>query len=706
MFHQVPYRKLLLRGAQAVLHPGRPRPSRSSLPPPPLARLNDILQAEDLQPPPQLSVEMLSDGSCRYRNLQVRQMLILHRRRIYLLMERTHLTREQFAAVILPLLEAAAAVAGVLPASRGCHDLNATGLFCHSLEVCIQAVEELAVTGRHGALDPQRGGAQAAAACAALVVMGMAHDLGKIFTDMDVHDGARRYDPFAMTMAEFMAVSASGCSTVVFREQRTHRHDELIALALTALLQRCDNAMALLGLVAGSCSLQELFARSGMLWKLVRDADCRAVGMASALGKYQYDAPRYAVERLIADVQSGRVPCSCPGARVFHTQHALLLACDSEAAVSLYTRMGAMCCGADITDSCAALPDATRELKGRGYVALLGSSRIYGWYRLTLGGDLLYVFGLMLRTGAIAGVSEVNCAPLGPRPPELAPVLEVLADRPALQWPGIITLRGQALYHGVVTPEMLDEDSVSTDPALQAYRQLIEEREVQRRVLRNHAARSDPARPGPPQLITGWFAREEPQADAAAAAPEDELIWPDDDWDTDGSPQPAEPEAAPAQEAVRTRRRRSAGSAGAERQPEDAAASEGKAPVRRTRGSRRSQAAAEEPAAAGAEADAMAAQGAAMQPPAAEDQAAEGGGTAGGAAPAGGHDAAAPAEAPAEAPVRRPRRSPAAAVEPAAAGAEADAMAAPGGGGQPPAAEDCRADAAAAAAGRDGRGQA
>lgn len=662
MFHLMEYRELVHRGARAMRQRRRPR---ASLPPPSAReRLDGILQAEDLQPPPQLRVEMLSDGSCRYRNLQVRQMLILHRRRIYLLMERTHLTREQFAAVILPLLEAAAVVAGVLPASRGCHDLNATGLFCHSLEVCIQAVEELAVTRRHGALDPQRGGAEAAAACTALVLMGLAHDLGKIFTDMDVSDGARRYDPFAMTMAEFMAASASGCSTVVFREHRAHRHDELTALALTALLLRCRDGMVLLEYVGGGCDLQELFARSGELWKLVRDADCRAVGMESALGKYQYDAPRYTVERLIADVQAGRMPCSCPGARVFHTQHALLLACDSEATVSLYRRLGAMCCGADITDSCAAMPDVMRELKGRGYVALLGSSRIYGWYRLTLGEDLLYVFGFMLRTGAIDGVAEVNCAPLGPRPPELAPVLDLLSARPALQWPCLITLRGQALYHGVVTPEMLDEDSVSTDPALQAYRRLIEEREIRRRALRSLAARPDPARPGPPRLITGWFPREEPEAAAAAAG--EELSWPDADWDGDGDLPAAAPEAVPAQASARTRCGRGADAdAAATAGGSDAAApaaAESEMPVRRTRRS---------PAAA--------------QPPAAgETEGAE----------------AAEAEAPVRR-TRRTRRTPAAAAEPEAAEGEM-ASAPPGaeGGAVRPA-----ADAAAAAAERDGRGQ-
>ena len=664
MFHLMPYRDLVHWGTQAMRQRRRPR---ASLPPPSaLERLDYILQAEDLQPPPQLRVEIRSDGSCRYRNLQVRQMLILHRRRIYLLMERTHLTREQFAAVILPLLEAAAAVAGVLPASRGCHDLNATGLFCHSLEVCIQAVEELAVTRRHGALDPRRGGAQAAAACTALVLMGLAHDLGKIFTDMDVSDGGRRYDPFAMTMAEFMSASASGCSTVVFREHRAHRHDELTALALTALLLRCHDGMVLLEYVGGGCDLQELFARSGELWKLVRDADCRAVGMESALGKYQYDAPRYTVERLIADVQAGRVPCSCPGARVFHTQHALLLACDSEATVSLYRRLGAMSCGADITDSCAAMPDVMGELKGRGYVALLGSSRIYGWYRLTLGEDLLYVFGFMLRTGAIDGVAEVNCAPLGPRPPELAPVLELLSARPALQWPCLITLRGQALYHGVVTPEMLDEDSVSTDPALQAYRQLIEEREIQRRALRNLAARPDPARPGPPQLITGWFPREEPEAAAAAAG--DELSWPDADWDGEGELPAAVPEAVEVQAAVRTRRGCAADAAAAAAagggDAAAPAASETETPVRRTRRTRRSSAAAEPP---GAEAT--------------------------------GSAEAAETETPVRR-TRRTRRSPAAAEEPEAAGEMASA---------PPGTEAgvcAEADAAAAAAERDGRGQA
>lgn len=420
------------------------------------------------------------DGAHRYRNLHKDVILCLYRKEIGEIMNQVPLTREDFAHGFFPLIDAAASLFSILPASQGCHDINAGGLFGHSLRVCVHAMYEFNQTMYgSGGVDPL----DLLSLYRMLAVAALAHDLGKVYTDVRVVSGEDEFDPHAQTLQDFLQESSEDTCRVYFREEKQYSHDDLLFFCVFRLLHQAG-LMHLTGEIARAANFIDFCHREGPVWQMVKSADADATRMAASLGKNMYDAPCFAVAKLLSCIHNGTFTLNTPQSDLFYLGGGVLAAYDGEGAGFMARTIGSMWVGNDIESCSDAIPSSVSVLKQKGYLAIVGRNRVYNWYRLTMGDDLVFVRGYVIKTGTIEGLDPVNHSSLGQSPEELSELFGAIEKEEGFTYPGKIILRGMAMCHGRITMDMLEEDSLVFGSAKKAHGEVMEKRTEGRRRAR------------------------------------------------------------------------------------------------------------------------------------------------------------------------------------------------------------------------------
>lgn len=133
---------------------------------------------------------------------------------------------------------------GDLPASESHHHSGPGGLYQHSLEVALQALEQFAGTPIQerrpdGSLDSFQSARNRPRWQYATFLAALCHDIGKLF-DMDLRVGDTRWRPFAEPYLEFVRRSRKS-PTLNWKAERQHgNHARLSCLLLKHLLTADD----------------------------------------------------------------------------------------------------------------------------------------------------------------------------------------------------------------------------------------------------------------------------------------------------------------------------------------------------------------------------------------------------------------------------------------------------------------------------------
>ncbi len=138
---------------------------------------------------------------------------------------------KDFDLLFMPMLTVFAKKAMSIPASGGMHDYESMGLFAHSLKVAANAIIVFETK------EPALFNKARTAVCAALTLTALAHDLGKIETDMKIRsEEGELYRPCLETLADFAARTGTSKLYLSYIKGRMFAHEELAVKSRYELL--------------------------------------------------------------------------------------------------------------------------------------------------------------------------------------------------------------------------------------------------------------------------------------------------------------------------------------------------------------------------------------------------------------------------------------------------------------------------------------
>ncbi len=227
-------------------------------------------------------------------------------------------------------IERFAGYAHLLPASQSHHHRGAGGLFRHSLEVGLYALQMARSTLVHADASPKQRREIEPRWQLAVFLAGLCHDAGKPMTDLTVSNDARDkvWHPVREGLYDWASRHGVDAYFIDWRPGRARRHVNMSVLAAERIIG--TDALDLIG--DGSMELVEWMMESlsgapcagNMLHDLVIKADQMSVerdlaSMGAVMAGYDIGVP---VERLLVDlmrrfVREGVWSINVPGARVW-----------------------------------------------------------------------------------------------------------------------------------------------------------------------------------------------------------------------------------------------------------------------------------------------------------------------------------------------------------------------------------------------------
>ncbi len=196
------------------------------------------------------------------------EVMAAHRDLIFRLKEQINFVGDSWEIVGYPMIERLASLCGSLPASEFNHDHGEYGLFRHSLEVAIEALEPNSRDNHYYKAyrreTSDKSYLRFKNPCSGLAIMFVAfsHDLSKLYTDYQVMaDNGTLYDPRRMNMDEFIQYTQTKSLCVVFNKGRARRHDQGVAARSYLLLKDCPLAYFLSNGFTDLPSYEEYAAR-------------------------------------------------------------------------------------------------------------------------------------------------------------------------------------------------------------------------------------------------------------------------------------------------------------------------------------------------------------------------------------------------------------------------------------------------------------
>lgn len=159
---------------------------------------------------------------------------------LHLLLDALPLQQEEIDRLLMPLIEGVIAWVNVLPASEFHHHAGSGGLFVHSVQCAAAAVAsaEMLELGCSSTLEERYHNKQRWIVAAA--VMGLMHDIGKVFDLEVLLDSGERWNPCRESFIEWVRRLKVKQFYVVWRPNRTHKKHELRSVRLMTRLMSVD----------------------------------------------------------------------------------------------------------------------------------------------------------------------------------------------------------------------------------------------------------------------------------------------------------------------------------------------------------------------------------------------------------------------------------------------------------------------------------
>lgn len=194
---------------------------------------------------------------------------------------RLALRKEEVDRLLMPLLTRLIDFVNVLPASENHHHSGVCGLFVHSIQ-CASAsvtVAERSLQGT-GATLSQRYRNRPRWLLAA-GVMGLIHDVGKIFDIEVVAENGNKWDPFSNSLWAWTAQAGIKQVFVLWRPNRVHKQHELRSIRLVYSRLITNDLMSYLSAVSGDALLgaidDAIVFGSGPLGEILKEADAESI---------------------------------------------------------------------------------------------------------------------------------------------------------------------------------------------------------------------------------------------------------------------------------------------------------------------------------------------------------------------------------------------------------------------------------------------
>ena len=368
--------------------------------------------------------------------------------------------KDDFDAVIKPVIMRFIRKVGVVPASELHHDAAAGGLIRHSLNVACQALK----TAKELMIFKEL--PSSAAIRTSLIILSLAHDLGKILTDFEVYslDRLHKWQSGSEDLEAFCRKHALSYISLHFIAGRRQQHQKLTAASLAMLVKPQDRIFALINAELDFFRLEE--ALEGRLADIVLQADAQAVRLCGSAAQNMLYVPDFIRAKLICDICSGDKSVNRLDSDIFLTPFGVILECGSETFCLFKSFYESAVLGSRADKFNLEGQNFTQRLRSLGVFCAFGTMRVYNYYRIQLGGDLLYVKGALIALEELKHYGEcVNAVMLGNR---MLGLLEAVSEIRQLESDKIVHLRvkGGALLNAI-TAEDLDLNSIRCyDPRL------------------------------------------------------------------------------------------------------------------------------------------------------------------------------------------------------------------------------------------------
>ena len=317
--------------------------------------------------------------------------------------------KEDFERVFMPMIRRFIQKVGILPASELNHDANAGGLIRHSLNVACNALKFLKAEGickDENALYSYN---------AAVILLSLVHDLGKIITDYQILSPDEKYvfDGVSDNLQNFCARHNLEYLALRFNAGRHHQHEALLSLCINMLVDYQDEIVSIINRNLDFIKLQ---SEEHMLFDIIIKADAEAVKHYGSLGQNLLYVPDFIKSYIVQGLYKHTLCVNTIDSELFLCSFGLILQCGSQIFNQLKSYFEQVVLGRREDEFNKRSQNFTQRLRELGVFASFGTKRIYNFYRLQIGSDLIYVKGAQIALPELKGFGEyANAVMVGSR---------------------------------------------------------------------------------------------------------------------------------------------------------------------------------------------------------------------------------------------------------------------------------------------------
>ncbi len=316
--------------------------------------------------------------------------------------------------LVNPLIARSAAMCCSVPASKGAHDPDAGGLFRHSLLVASNALSALKRDGTASSSDSSPDNIKLSILFAAL-----SHDLLKVLCDALVishEDKSKIWDPFLMTLDEFIAENHCKHLELHYHDGRKKEHDS--SPELRALLF-FGGDFRLLSYLKQDVELGSLLNGTHQIWELVNGADVLSARMSGSAGSNIVNIPNFISADMYEHILQSPERVNHVDSELFVMPFGVVVMYGG----TEWEALSKLSRGLFAKDTGSAQGNFVSSLKSEGAAKLFGAMRVFSWLRVECQDAVIYIRGIVLRMDTeelLKMVPKADIMERGAFPPELS----------------------------------------------------------------------------------------------------------------------------------------------------------------------------------------------------------------------------------------------------------------------------------------------
>ncbi len=328
------------------------------------------------------------DGSRIFSYQSVEQLLEKNSQQCALLLKFSSLDKDVFDSIVLPFIKRFISYVGVLPASNFHHDCDCGGLLRHSLNVAIASINQVLVDDRKikESLSYFR------SLCAALIFLSFLHDLGKIITDYEVFDLSEKesWQPLKESLDSFCQRLELDYVVIKNKPQKLNKHEDLLSLVSNLLFNLND---PFLDLISKNIELSSLNF-TGELFLKVKMADRTACKLHGSAMQNLFYVQDYIKAYLITSLNQKEYSFNEISSDIYICEQGALIVRGSPFYELFKKDFESIVLGQEYEgQKYSHFQDLMRLY---GIFTPFGYKRLYNWYRVILGDDVLYIQALLI----------------------------------------------------------------------------------------------------------------------------------------------------------------------------------------------------------------------------------------------------------------------------------------------------------------------